>query len=287
MSFVERQIDVTITLGGGRYGETVEDTVTLKGYRVSCAIANYGGDAMGELHCRIYGMPLSLINRLTTIGTVRNQMAFQNTIQIHAGDAGKTLATIYTGSIQRAWGSFQGAPDVALNVLAYAGARESRKPVTPNSYKGSVDAATIMKDLADQAGYSFENNGVSVILSNPYYKNTVLQQIRAVARAAHIHFHIENGTLSIWPNDGYRKIAVPKIGPGNGLVGYPSFSSQGLILRSEFLREARIGGRITVENSQLSMVNGTWQMYQVNHNIAAQMPNGPWFTEMGVFAHAE
>ena len=283
MSFVERDIRVTITLGGGKFGSTVEDTVVVSGHRITCDIVQYGAGSMGEANVRIYGLPLELMNRMTTVGPVMVSMPFANAIKIEAGEVGKTLTNIYEGSIWQAWGDFSGMPDVALNVIARAGMNQALKPSQPLSYSGPVQAYKVMQTLAQQGGYAFENNGVNAILVDPYLKGTLITQMRSVARAAHINATIDRGTLAIWNKGGYRNGTIPVVGPGNRLVGYPSFTSSGVLVRTEFLHEAVMGGRLQIEGSQLTMVNATWTISQVTHNISAQMPGGPWFSNMLMF----
>ena len=283
MSFVERDIKVTISIGGGQHGTQVEDTIEVSGHRITCDIVQYGADSMGEANVRIYGLNLSDMNRLTSIGPVRNSMPFANAIKIEAGEVGKTLTNIYEGSIWQAWGDFSGMPDVALNVIARAGMNQALKPSQPLSYSGQVPVSKIMQTLASQGGYAFENNGVNAILVDPYLKNTLINQIRSVARAAHINATIDRGTLAIWDKGGYRNGPVPVIGPGNKLVGYPNFTGSGVQVRTEFLHDAVMGGRLQIEGSQLTMANGTWNISQVTHNLSAQTPGGPWFTNMLTF----
>jgi len=280
MSFVRRVIEITITLGEGKFGDTPGNRVTLKGHRCQVDIVSNGGLSQGMMQARIYGLPLSMINQLTTIGPIMTQMRSANTIQIDAGNEGETLTTVYIGNINTSWGDFQAVPDVALNVIAYSALDAAIKPYNPTSYSGGVDVSIIMKSLADAMGYSFEDNNVHVIIDNPYYGGTVLDQIKSVSTAAGINFDISNNKLSIWTRFGYRDGAIPTVSPESGLVGYPVFSSQGVMLQTEFMPSIVMGGQVTLKDSQITMANGTWRIYQVSHSISAELPGGPWFTHM-------
>lgn len=283
MSFVRRVIEITITLGEGRFGDIPGNQVTLKHHRCQIDIAANGGLSQGMMQARIYGLPLSMINQLTTIGPIMTQLRSANTIQIDAGNEGETLTTVYIGSINTAWGDFQSSPDVALNVIAYSALDAAIKPYNPTSYSGGVDAAVILKKLADAAGYSFEGNNVHVIINNPYYGGTILDQIKSAAQAAGINYDITNKKLSIWTKFGYRDGVVPTVSPESGLVGYPVFSSQGILIQTEFLPSVIIGGQITLKGSQIPMANGTWNVYQLGHSISAELPGGPWFSHMAAW----
>jgi hypothetical protein len=90
-----------------------------------------------------------------------------NTVSLSAGDEGGALAVVFHGVIKEAWADLQGAPEVFFEIQAHTGTIEKMKPVPAISYKGAVDAATIIEALAKQMGYGFENSGASYILTDP------------------------------------------------------------------------------------------------------------------------
>ena len=283
MSFIKRLIQITITLGTGQFGDDKGNTVVLSGHRTLVSIAAFGGDSQGEAQVRIFGLSLDIINQLTTIGPIMTEIRGKNLIDIAAGDENGTLSTIYKGTILNAWGDFKSAPDVGLNIIAYAAMRPALAPVDPTSYEGGANVSDIMQSLATKAQLNFINHDVNVVLSSPYLPGSALDQIRDCANAAGIDYIIENGTLSIWPRGGFRDGEIPVVSPQSGMIGYPTFSSQGVLIQTEFLPTARVGGKITVENSEIIMANGTWVIFQASHEISSELPDGPWFSSLEVW----
>jgi hypothetical protein len=279
MTFARKEIEVTISLGTGQFGETGANTVTLSGLRVKADIQQFGGNAMPQVQLRIFGLPMQMINQLTTIGPINSSIMYQNSVLIAAGDEGSALTTIYSGTIWQAWGDFNQMPDASLNIVALGGLAASLKPVGASSYPGSADVGTIMQSLATTAGFGFVNSDVSVQLSNPYFPGTALAQIRACARAANINFAIDNGTLHIWPKGSARNGTTPLISPATGLVGYPAFSSNGLMLTTTFNPDVVIGGTIQVQSS-LTPACGQWIATQISHSLESETPDGQWFTHI-------
>lgn len=277
MSFTRKRIDLTITLGTGQFGDSGANTVTLSGLRVHAGIQVYGGEAMPQAQLRVFGLPLDMINQLTTIGPINSAVMFNNAVLVAAGDDETGLQTIYSGTIWQAWGEFQGAPEIPLNITGLGGLASALKPVNALSFPGSVDVATIMQTLAATMGLAFENNGVSVQLASPYFPGTALAQVRSCARAADIYFAIDRGTLAIWPKNGARGGDVPLISPETGMVGYPTFSSNGLALTTLFNPSIKPGGVVQVQSS-LAVACGKWTVMQVSHSLQTETPNGQWFT---------
>lgn len=279
MSFTEKLIEITVTLGEGNFGAELGDTVTLRGYRSLVDIANPGGESMGMAHIRVFGMPTELMNKLTTIGAINRAIRVKNTVSVAAGDDQSGMQLAFFGVISDAWGDYNAAPDVAFTIVAYAGYDVAVKPVAATSVKGSVSASVLMKGFADAAGLTFEDNGVNVTLTNPYFPGTVLTQIRQCANAAGIKYVIDRGALAIWPTIGSRGGEIPVISKETGMVAYPSLSSKGMDVQMVFNWNIKLGGVVEVK-SFIPMANGKWKVFNVSHSLSCKVPDGPWFTYM-------
>jgi hypothetical protein len=279
----KKAIELTITLGTGTFGEDVGDTVTLSGFRITADVSQAGGDSMGMCQVRVYGLRADVMNKLTTIGPVNVAIKAKNSILIAAGDAGGAMNTVFSGTIFDAWADYNNAPDVPFNIIAYAGLDAAVKPVNATSYKGSVDVATIMQEIATgDMGLTFENNGVSVQLVNPYFSGSSLNKIRAIASAAGVNWVIDRGALSIWTEDTARRGNTPIVSPDTGMVGYPSLSSKGMTVKMLFNPNIAIGRDIQVQ-SAIPMACGTWRVFSAAHNLSSATPDGPWFTIADVY----
>ena len=156
------------------------------------------------------------------------------------------------------------------------------KPVQASSYEGPTDVAVIMASLAKQMGYTFENNGVSVILASPYFWGTARQQALSAADAANIFvvFDNENGILAIVPKNGVRGSLVPVISAATGMVGYPVYSGPGTVnVKSLYNPTVQFLGKIQVD-SIVKPASGIWRVSKLSHSLEAQTPNGDWFTDI-------
>lgn len=288
MSFVRRKIAVTFQYGTGDDGfgaPLVTKTADLTGLRMSADAVIAGGAGMGQLQLRIYGMTLSLMNALSTIGKLP-VVYRKNTVIVSAGDDVTGMAQIYQGTIIAAWADMNAAPEVAFNVTAAAGLLEALLPIPASSYPESADVAVILSNLVNQinsiehTNLVFENSGVSVILDRPYFPGSARQQAAAAVRAAGIEWNgIENGILAIWPRGGARGGAAQEVSTEKGMVGYPAYTATGIIAKSIFLPTVRFGALVDVK-STLTPANGRWRIVTLQHNLESEMPNGQWFTQM-------
>lgn len=278
--FAKRVIELDFRLMNGAFeASNNQNTVTLSGLRTYVTVRNPGGSATPSADIRIFGLSLSLANTLSTLGKFQTE-AKANTVTIRAGEAGGTLPVVFVGSIAGAWVDAASPPDVALVVSAYAGYLEAMRPLPATSYRGAVPAATVIAGIAAQMGYTFENAGVTAVLSNPYFPGTGMQQARKCAEHAHCHLAIEEGTrLVIWPLDGTRSGQIPLVSPDTGMMASPIYTQNGLMVNCAYNPNIRIGGRIKI-SSMLKPACGTWSVSGIEHELEAETPGGSWMTRV-------
>ncbi|MBM2767070.1 baseplate hub protein [Burkholderia anthina] len=285
MSFTRKKINLTFKLGRDTNGVQYSfdgkyDTVTVSGLRIQATIANAGAPSMGQASLIIHGLTPSLLNQLLSVNRLDNgQVSIRfNQLVIEAGDDLVGMSVIFQGQISMAMPTYNNAPDVALHVAACPGLLEAVKVAPALSYSGSADAAIIMQNLATQNGYMFENNGVSVILSTPYFPGSPKRQMEACANAANINWSLDNGVLAIWPKGGSRSGFVQTISPETGMIGYPAGTpAGGVLVRTLFNPHLHYGAAVQLESS-LPFANGKFVLFDIAHDLESETPNGQWET---------
>jgi len=124
-----KRIDVTFIKGAetGKFAESGTDTAKLSGLRVSAQVSKVGGASMSDLQLRMWGMTLSKMNDLSTLGlTVEvDRQTLNNTVIVEAGDDDAGMAVVFHGTVWDAFADFQGMPDCAFHVTAQSGLYEA------------------------------------------------------------------------------------------------------------------------------------------------------------------
>ena len=299
MSYVQRKIDVTFTLGANLNadgyaananqpagaqktfaGTNGANQVKVTGRRVVCNISQAGQGALTHLSLRIFGMTLSLMNQLATWGQSPLNIS-RTSITIESGDDVSGMSTIFVGNITDAMIDFNSMPEVAFQVSAFTGAAVTLTAGKSSSYNAIVDTATVMKDLAGRVGMNFTNNGVTSRLSYPYFHGTYGDQIASCARQANIEYSLDQNTLAIWPKGSTRNSQAIVISPQTGMKGYPTFFPLGMNVEMEHNPSIGLGSLLIVQSSIVNAC-GKWIVYHMQHYLASEMPDGPWFTEVQV-----
>jgi hypothetical protein len=279
--YAVRALTFTFQLKKGSVGDTDGfSTLTLAGLRAVVHVEFASAPNTGSAQMRIFGMTLDTMNELSMAGLV--YQARGNTVSVQAGDAISGMTTIFNGVISEAYPDMRGMPETAFYVMAMPTPIMQQKPVPPTTFPGAVPVSTALSQMAQVAGVTLENNGVTAVLQSPYFPGTIWSQMLSCVRAANCFGHLDmvNKVFAIWPKTGSRNSGgTPLIAPETGMIGYPEFQKLSTRIRVLFnpSLKAGVGQKIQVK-SQLKAANGQFAIYGLTHDLSSQMPDGPWET---------
>lgn len=281
-----RKIDLTFQLGTGSYGNSQANQLSLTGLRVFAHLEKVISPHMAtNVILRVYGMTLDHMNTLSYAGL--QYKGRRNIVQVRAGDEVSGMTTVANATIMDSYPVLSGDADSRHFYVFAAGVAPDiqLKPIAPTSYPGSVPASQVLQTLAQQAGLSLQNNGVSAVLSSPYFPGTIWQQIRAAVNHANCFAYLDsvNGKLIIWPKSGATAPnATVVVSPDNGMIEYPQFEAQQIIVRTLFNPTFAIGPgtRVLVRSTLQAANNAKMTITGVTHILSSQMQDGPWETTL-------
>jgi hypothetical protein len=158
----------------------------------------------------------------------------------------------------------------------------------------------MMSGFARQMNLGFENNNITVNLTHAYFSGSARTQAQKCAEAAGIEWGIVNGnTLAIWPRGGNRNTpSIPEVSPATGMISYPSFTQQGIIVKTVFNPLISFGSLITVKSTLLSGIASAqqqtsqsatqtfptqWAVNKLDLDLDSLMPKGQWLST--IFAY--
>lgn len=276
MTFTAKALTFEINLPDSR-PVNGSNTISLSGYRASAFIDASGGIGTGTADIAIYGLPLSTMNDLSQIGRTWGSVP-QYGIKVFAGDEGEAPSLVWQGDAMYAMADGQ-QPNMAFRIFGQPGYYGMISPAAPTSLQGAGDVATMMSSLASQMGFGFVNNGVRVKLSNPYHAGTPMAQAKEIAYAANIDMVVDRGVMFISPLGSPLPGDPVLISPETGMIGYPAFDSQSVMVRTLFNPAIQPLGAVQVQSS-LTAACGTFQVMQISHALDCLMPGGRWETEV-------
>ena len=271
----KKQLKFVITLGTGDFDSKGDNQITLQGFRASADISLAGGYQMGELRAKIYGVKLSDMNAITTF-TNKVDAINKTTIIVYAID-GLVESVVYGGNILNAFANFQGMPDVYLDIQAGSSLLAVLQTVPPRSYRGDVDVASVLTEIALTMGKTIENTDVNVKLSNIYLCDTAMRQFQDLAQMADVDYVEEERVIAIMRRGTPRNSVVPLISAATGLIGYPVPNGISVNARCLYNPAIRALGMVKIE-TEVKRAEGYWKVNSMSHQLESEKPNGAWFT---------
>ena len=281
MAFTQKALTATFSYGGA--GSSPGQTsgsgpyTTPNGLRVSARIVLPGGQDYGTMNLAIYGMTISHMNALTILPFGLTSVG-NNTVTLMAGDNTGALSVVFKGTVRSAFADLHEQPEGCFRIQAYGAMYEKVAAAPAFSAAGRTsDVATVVQQLSTAAGFKFENSGVNVKLQRVNLPGSYMQQIAAICQHAGVQWTYDNDTVAIYPAGQARNLPSSTISPSTGMVGYPSFTSSGIVVTTLYQPTIKFGTTINVQ-SGLPQASGTWFIYYLEHQLDANIPNGLWFS---------
>jgi hypothetical protein len=279
VTFSPKLINTSFSLANGNFSAGGGNRANLTGLRTICHIENRGGATQAHADIAVFGLPLSMMNRMVTFGSQYN-LQTKNTVMVEAGDAIAGMSLVFQGNIYQAWVDGQSQPQVCLRVKATPGNYYNVAPQTPLSFKGPTQASTIAQKIAGYLGATLENNGVNTVLTNPYFASDAISMIRSLAEHCGFDWILDKGVLAITPPA--RQGAPVLISPQTILDGYPIFASPSVTVKALFDPNVKYQGLIQIQ-SDITPACGTWKVIKLDIDLESMVPHGKWhMTAQGI-----
>lgn len=275
-SFSKKQIRIGLAL----YKDEQKRTLVYEGVETHVSIEKPGEPDQNKATVEMFNLSMDAMRDMTTL-SFRPLQTKKNLIVIFAGDETNGMSLCFAGEIDTAYADFSGAPTIKMHIEAAAGSYPSLKASPPIAVKGAQSAASLIEQFAKESGYSFLNNGVSASVKNAVLNGSPVQKMRAVAGMVGCELLIDDNVVKIQPYDkGLDEGNAVLMSKDSGMLGYPTFTSEGISLKCLYNPDLQLGGMIEVD-TVVPGAKGTWKITKLSHSLVANSTSpGDWFSEV-------
>ena len=271
----QKTIRTTIILGEGEFSGG-GNTKVFEGLATTVQVTKAGLPEKNSAEIRIYGLKLSDMDQLTFL-SYQNLEYRKNRILVEAGDKDGELSVVFKGDISAAFADLSTAPDAVFKISAMTAGWSVLRAESPTSVNGDASAADLIRQFAQSAGFNFVNEGVSESVRNATYNGSPIQKAQQVADEIGAELLIDDETITLMPWNKPRGDAV-FLSDKSGLVGYPSFTNDGISAECFFNPALKLSGQVKIE-SILPRASGYWKIVKLSHDLAAYT-NGRWISKI-------
>ena len=276
--FSIKTIRITIKLQEGQFSGGANQ-IMIEGLPVSVDIQKQGGEDKNKANIVIQNLKLDTVKQLTVLSFKRLQ-TYNNIIQIDAGNQGAELSTVFIGEIVSSVPEFDDSGTLNLKINALTGYYPALISSQPVSVQGTTTIDKLMSQFAKEAKYDYENKNVTGSVANCVFIGSPIKKAQTLARQANIDLLIDDNKFTIQTFNAPKEGEPPLIANYTGMIGYPSFSTNGIEVKCEFNNNLKVGGYFKLE-SILPQASGEWQITKIQHSLEAYIPNsGTWETSV-------
>ena len=271
----QKTIRTTIILGEGEFASG-GNTKIIEGLATTAQITKAGLPEKNSADIRIVGLKLADMEQLTFLSFLPGEYR-KNHILIEAGEKGEELSVVFKGDITSAAADFSSAPDVSMKFQALTAGWSVLIADSPTSVQGEATAASLIAQFAKQAGYAFINEGVTESVRNSTYNGSPVQKAEQVADEVGVELLMDDETWTLMPWGKPRGDAV-LLTANSGMIGYPSFTQDGITATCFYDPRLKLGGQVKIE-SIVPRATGYWKITKLSHDLAAYT-NGRWVSKI-------
>ena len=270
-----KTIKTTIILGEGEF-EGGGNTKIIEGLATTVQVTKAGLPEKNSAEVRIQGLKLADMEQLTFLSFLPGEYR-KNHILIEAGDKGGELSVVFKGDITAASADFSTAPDVTMKFNALTAGWSVLIADSPTSVQGEATAESLIKQFAEQAGFNFVNEGVTESVKNATFNGSPVQKAEQVADEVGAELLMDDETWTLMPWDKPRGDAV-LLKADSGMIGYPSFTQDGITCECFYNPRLQLGGQIKIE-SIVPRASGYWKITKLSHDLSAYT-QGRWVSRI-------
>ncbi len=277
-NFSLKQIEIIISLSDSK-------TYSFNNHPISIKVEKVGIPDKNKAFVTLYGLDLATMDKLTTLAykPLENQ---NNKIEIKAGDE-NGLDKIFSGEISMAYADFNSSPNVAFHIKAMTGLIPSITSNPATSKEGVISISSIIQDISKDLGYTFINEGIEGVISNPYLTGSPFEQLIQLANIYAFELLIDDDEVIIIPKNKIRKNTKIYLSRETGMINYPSFTNDGISIRTIFNPKVIYSGQIEIE-SIVPKSTGVWKVSKITHLLSCNLStNMLWETQLEAIAFEE
>lgn len=281
-SFFKRKLKILLTLQKGSFKGGEGNAYEISDLAMSVRVEKTGAPDFGKASATIYGLPLDVMEQLSTL-CMHPLFVRRNYINIYAGDDTNGYNQIYAGTITRASGDFNSAPDIRFQIESQIGFFGAVTAQGANVINGTQSASTFIEQQAKKIGFTFKNEGVTGTVKNAVFEGSPIEQARQCAKQIGAELLLDDENMILISNGASRKGNAILLNKDSGLLGYPTMTQNGIEIKAIFNPNFKFAGLIKLETT-VPKCSGTWRIIKMSHTLDSNLPTGgKWDTQITAY----
>jgi hypothetical protein len=175
-------------------------------------------------------------------------------------------------------------PDISLEITAYCGYENAITITKTTSITAGYPVVSAVGDLAKVMGYQLINN-YNLTAKCPQIElyGTNFEKLLQLETATNTNIVVMDGYIGVAPKNKPVFDVPVEINAGTGLIGYPTFTSEGISFKTLFNPLLRNSGLAKLKTI-VPRASGTWYVSSLYTKLST-LDNGVWETEANCYVY--
>lgn len=221
----------------------------------------------------LYGLSLDRMSELS--GCAQGLITDEQKIDV---DIYADESLVFSGGMTASIANMNEVPEGSLMISATANADLQNMTASPFTAQGSQNITDVISSICAAAGYEAAFKGVKGMTTSgsPHFEGSTFEQLNRVCSDYGLSMSVTpQKNVEFWPSSKQRDEVIPFISRDYGLVGYPIFSSGGVMFQTQYSSLLSVGRYIDMK-TDLPWASGRYQLSTVRHELSSWMPGGSW-----------
>lgn len=276
-----KELTIRITKANGTINPITKEFIcnSDNGFRCLVEFEKGGLPSKNTCNISIFGVSQETAENFTSTVFLPLTYDVRNTVEVINEDT-----TIFKGTYIKCVGNYSSFPDISLDITAYFGYENAISITKTTSIAEGYPVVSAVGDLAKVMGYQLINN-YNITAKCPQIElyGTNFEKLQQLETATQTNILATDGYIGVAPKNKPVFDVPVEINAGTGMIGYPTFTSEGLMFKTLFNPLLRNGGLANIKTI-VPKASGTWYVSSIYTKLST-LDNGVWETEANCYVN--
>lgn len=247
--------------------------IAINNIKSTVSLGSVIGRSGSSANVSLYGLSLERISDLSGKAGGNFLETQHIDIAIYADES-----LVFYGKMTSSIANMNLSPEAGLMITASANADIQNLPVSPFSARGTQNLTDVISSICNAAGYKAVFTGMEGLKTSgsPHFEGSVFDQLHQICIGYGLAMSVSPpDKIEFWLSTAQKDEVIPLVSKEHGLIGYPVFSSSGVMFQTQYSSLLSIGRYVDLK-TDVPWMSGRYQLSTVSHELSSWLSAGSW-----------
>ena len=203
-------------------------------------------------------------NTVVTENNVLDRQIQNKKVYVYAGRASKGYSLVYSGVIRLV--TVSQPPDITITMQTYTGELEKTQ-TSIRSGGETIRLSVLSQQIANGLGLNLIFEATDKNIGNYSYSGGKLNEIKKLNEAGNVNAYIDDVNLVVRNKNTALKGHEVNISQEKGMIGTPTINERGVMIKTLFNSDIKIGSLINIKSLLNPNATGSWVVNKITYDL--------------------